>query len=75
MKLFRFDLSFGAGRVHGRQFELAYSASISAGHAVYGEDGEWHETRTDTGLTAIVVEGEDLAPEQFIPRVSLRRHG
>jgi quercetin dioxygenase-like cupin family protein len=35
---------------------------IEAGEAVYWRRGEEHETRTDTGLTAIVIEAESLAP-------------
>ncbi|WP_340007138.1 cupin domain-containing protein [Paenibacillus sp. FSL K6-0276] len=31
---------------------------VSAGSAVYWDKGEWHETRTETGLTAIVIEAE-----------------
>ncbi|GGG00354.1 cupin [Paenibacillus albidus] len=34
--------------------------SIRAGYAAYWEQGEWHETRTDNGLTAIVIESESL---------------
>jgi quercetin dioxygenase-like cupin family protein len=35
---------------------------ITAGTAVFWEAGEEHETRTDGGLTAIVVEAEQLGP-------------
>lgn len=35
--------------------------SISAGSAVYCDKGEWHETRTETGLTAIVIEAENMS--------------
>ena len=38
---------------------------IQAGEAVYWQNGEWHETKTDTGLTAIVIEGEMLTPEHL----------
>ena len=38
---------------------------IQAGEAVFWMKGEWHETKTDTGLTAIVIEGETLRPEQL----------
>lgn len=33
---------------------------ISAGQAAFWQSGEWHETTTDTGLTAIVIEGSKL---------------
>lgn len=33
---------------------------VSAGSAVYWGKGEWHETRTETGLTAMVIEAESM---------------
>jgi len=33
---------------------------ITAGAAAFWEDGELHETTTETGLTAVIVEGESL---------------
>lgn len=33
---------------------------VKQGDAVYWEQGEWHKTRTDSGLTAIIIESEDL---------------
>ncbi|MDQ0193250.1 cupin domain-containing protein [Paenibacillus wynnii] len=33
---------------------------IKAGFAAYWEAEEWHETKTETGLTAIVIEGITL---------------
>ena len=36
---------------------------IAAGQAVYWQPGEWHETGTDVGLVAIVVEGDVLGGE------------
>ena len=38
------------------------SERVSAGDAVFWADGEWHETRTRGGLTAIVVEAPRLYP-------------
>ncbi len=35
---------------------------IEAGIAVFWETGESHETRTDDGLTAIILEGEGVRP-------------
>ncbi|MBO0586916.1 cupin [Sporosarcina sp. E16_8] len=40
--------------------------NIKIGDAVYWEKGEGHETATDTGLTAIVVESEELGPSDFM---------
>ncbi len=36
--------------------------TLKQGDAVFWEKGEWHETKTTTGVTAIVVEGETLTP-------------
>ena len=33
---------------------------ITAGQAAFWQAGEWHETTTDTGLTALVIEGGRL---------------
>ncbi|MGM0837260.1 MAG: cupin [Bacillota bacterium] len=35
---------------------------VQAGDAVFWDKDEWHETKTDRGLTAIVIEGEELNP-------------
>lgn len=34
---------------------------ITAGYAAYWDKDEWHETRTDTGLTAMVIEAESMS--------------
>jgi quercetin dioxygenase-like cupin family protein len=47
----------GEGIVKGKE-DREYA--IKAGFAAYWEAGEWHETKTRTGLTAIVIEGEAL---------------
>jgi quercetin dioxygenase-like cupin family protein len=48
----------GGGWVSG---EEGVEEAISAGEAVYWEAGEDHETRTDSGLTAIVIESPELS--------------
>ncbi|PYZ94895.1 cupin [Salipaludibacillus keqinensis] len=45
--------------------------SVKAGDAVYWEEGEGHETFTNSGLTAIVVESEELNPSDFMPQKEL----
>ena len=40
---------------------------VQSGDAVFWEKDEWHETKTDTGLTAIVIESEELDPSLFMP--------
>jgi quercetin dioxygenase-like cupin family protein len=37
---------------------------VTAGQAAFWHSGEWHETTTETGLTAIVIEGK-LSPVEF----------
>lgn len=56
----------GEGRV---RVEGAEDQPIEAGQAVYWEQGEWHETRTETGMTALVIEAEMDAfdPGMFMP--------
>ena len=49
----------GAGHVSGADGEFA---PIAAGEAVFWEAGEDHETVSDGGLTALVLEGEGLEP-------------
>ncbi len=39
---------------------------VHAGQTVYWKDGEWHETGSESGMTAIVVEGPELEPERFM---------
>lgn len=44
----------GEGIVKGKEGK---EYLIKAGYAAFWEAGEWHETSTKTGLTAIVIEG------------------
>nr|WP_144924914.1 cupin domain-containing protein [Paenibacillus bovis] len=53
----------GEGEVCGTNKEYV---KVKEGDAVYWEKGEWHETKTDTGLTAIVIESEQLSPATFM---------
>lgn len=39
---------------------------VKAGDAVFWEKGEGHETSTADGLTAIVIESEQLRPTEFL---------
>ncbi|MCL1701552.1 AraC family ligand binding domain-containing protein [Lysinibacillus sp. Bpr_S20] len=40
---------------------------VQPGDAVFWEKDEWHETKTDKGLTGIVIESEQLNPAAFMP--------
>lgn len=53
----------GEGWVRG---EDDSRVSIKVGDAVYWGKGEGHETVTDTGMTAIVIESEELTPSDFM---------
>jgi len=49
----------GAGTVSGPD---RIARSIAMGEAVFWAAGEEHETRTDTGLIALIIEGDGLSP-------------
>ena len=49
----------GAGEVSGPDREFQ---TIGTGEAVFWSAGEEHETRTDDGLTALIIEGPGLQP-------------
>lgn len=55
----------GEGWVRG---EAPDRVAISAGRAAFWAQGEGHESGTDTGMTAIVIEGEGLDPADWMPR-------
>jgi quercetin dioxygenase-like cupin family protein len=56
----------GEGYLRG---EGAIRTPIRAGQAVYWDRGEWHEASTDSGMTAIVIESEELDPGLFMAEV------
>jgi quercetin dioxygenase-like cupin family protein len=53
----------GEGWIRGKGPERT---PISAGGAVFWEKGEWHETGTDTGLVALVIESPHLIDDDAI---------
>lgn len=54
----------GEGYVRNEQEQYF---QVQPGDAVFWEEGEWHETKTDKGLTGIVIESEQLNPATFMP--------
>ncbi|SFB06276.1 MULTISPECIES: cupin [unclassified Bacillus (in: firmicutes)] len=54
----------GAGQVSGEDGERV---NVQSGDAVFWTQGESHETVSQNGLTAIVIEGENLDPAAFMP--------
>lgn len=53
----------GTGWVRG---EDAKRHPITPGQAAFWEAGEWHESGSDFGMTAIVLEGDGIEPGQFM---------
>ncbi len=41
--------------------------AVTAGTAVFWTKAEWHETSTEKGLTAVVIESDQLDPAEFMP--------
>ncbi|UOQ91459.1 cupin [Halobacillus shinanisalinarum] len=54
----------GEGLVRGETDEFV---KVHSGEAVFWDKDEWHETTTDTGLTAIVIESEELITSSLMP--------
>ena len=54
----------GEGLLRGESDEFI---KVHCGEAVFWEKDEWHETKTDTGLTAIIIESEELITSSLMP--------
>lgn len=52
----------GEGWVSG---EDVTKVPIAVGQAAFWVEGEWHETGTETGLTALIIEGSSVWPERM----------
>ncbi|MGY3716196.1 cupin domain-containing protein [Sutcliffiella cohnii] len=55
----------GEGYVRSEKKEYV---KVVPGDAVFWEKDEWHETKTDVGLTAIVIESKELNPGFIMPK-------
>ena len=53
----------GEGYVRGEKDEYF---KVQPGDAVFWEKNEWHETKSENGLTAIVIESQELNPSSFM---------
>ncbi|WP_223067706.1 cupin domain-containing protein [Paenibacillus caui] len=62
----------GEGQVRsgGKNDSAQVIAEVKAGDAIFWEQGEWHETLSLQGLTAFVIESEEMNPAQFMPEKS-----
>ena len=61
-----FLVTRGAGWVRGPEPERT---AIVADQAAFWESGEEHESGSETGMVALVIEGDTLDPDQFLHRV------
>jgi len=59
-----FLVVYGEGWVRDDSSERMH---IEAGQAAYWDKGEWHEAGTETGLTAIIIEGTNFDLSKFVP--------
>lgn len=57
----------GEGWVRGPEAERT---PITAGQAAYWEPGEEHESGSESGMVAFVIEGDTLDPDQFMRRIA-----
>lgn len=56
----------GDGWVEGPERE---PRPIHAGQAAFWDAGEWHASGSDTGMTAVSVEADEMNPAEFMPEV------
>lgn len=56
----------GEGWVRGEETDRT---AIKAGQAAYWEKDEWHESDTETGMTAIIIEGVNFEPASLMPQL------
>jgi hypothetical protein len=56
----------GDGWVRG---ESLPKTSIKAGQAAFWEKEEWHESGTETGMVAVIIEGVNFDPAKLMPPV------
>lgn len=56
----------GEGSVRGKSEEYF---KVESGDAVFWRKGEWHETKSEKGMTAIVIESEELQPSSFMKKM------
>jgi len=46
---------------------------VKPGVAVFWDKDEWHETKTELGLTALVMESDELNPSTFMAEAKMNR--
>lgn len=50
--------------------EEGETIELKQGMAVFWDAGEWHESGSHNGMMAIVIEGEEIDPSQFMTELS-----
>lgn len=58
-----FLLVQGEGWIRG---ETEEKLAIREGRAIFWEQGEWHESGTETGMTAVIIEGINIDPAELM---------
>jgi quercetin dioxygenase-like cupin family protein len=53
----------GEGWVRGETDE---KLAVREGQAIFSEQGEWHESGTETGMTAVIIEGIHIDPAELM---------
>jgi quercetin dioxygenase-like cupin family protein len=61
-----FLLVQGEGWIRGETDE---KLAVREGQAIFWERGEWHETGTETGMTAVIIESIHMEPAKLMPLV------
>ena len=59
-----FLLVQGEGWVRGENDE---KLDVQEGHAIFWEQGEWHETGSEKGMIAVIIEGVYFDPAELMP--------
>ena len=54
--------------------ESGEKLTIQEGHAVFWEKGEWHESGSETGMTAVIIEGTKIQPAELMPPLQEDEH-
>jgi len=49
------------------QSESGEKKTVRQGQAIFWEKGEWHESGSETGMTAVIIEAGNIDPAKFIP--------
>lgn len=59
-----FLLVEGAGWIRN-EFDEVFP--VKAGQAIFWDQNEWHESGSETGMTAVIIEGISFDPEELMP--------